>query len=158
MAEYKRQHYLPAVYLKNFSTDQNNPNRRSKIWQFNGQRSILVCVQSQCFENYCYSKREAARTEKMFQELEQTYLQHLIEIRRGRPLDQKTAMMFLMLMFDLHIRNVAYENLTGLEGIHAYQGRFLGLKSLLLTRHSDNPSDDEIITHLRRHWSLRVLS
>ncbi len=157
MAEYKRQHYLPAVYLKHFSTDQENPTRHSKIWRSNGGKSILVPVERQCVENYHYSKRQAAQTEGMFQKLEEKYLDYLVAIRAGGKLTQESELGFIVLMFDLHLRNAAYENLTGLEGIHAYEGRFQALKSMLLLRFKDNPSDDEMAIYVRKYWRLRVL-
>ncbi len=73
MASYKFQHYLPTVYLKQFSTDGLAATRKSMIWRLDEQRHKRVSVPSQCAEDYFYSASDAKMTEEMFGKSEEVY-------------------------------------------------------------------------------------
>ena len=84
MPAYKKQHYLPAAYLKYFSKDQALCNRNSWIWRYDGKVTRRVPVESQCFRDYFYSKENAAKWEHEFQRREESYCRFVDELRAGK--------------------------------------------------------------------------
>lgn len=159
MPEYKKQHYLPAAYLKYFSNNQAVCNRQSRVYRFDGSGQYLVSVASQCFENYFYSKEKAAETEMYFQRGENVYCECVDKIRSGRPINSNDGGNLLLMMFDFHLRNAAHKNLTGKEGIDAYLLRnriFTG--KLLLGRQDNNITLSDIVAHVSQHWSIQIVS
>jgi hypothetical protein len=123
MPEYKRQHYLPAAYLKYFSVDQNCCTRDSKVWRFDGSQQRLTRVENECFENYGYSRQRPAEAESLFHASESGYCNFLDTIRSGQEPSGASRGDLLLFMFDLYLRNRVHENLTGQEGIEAYKRR-----------------------------------
>ena len=159
MPAHKKQHYLPAVYLMRFSVDKVKPTRRSKIWRCDGARSHLVPVESQCFEDYHYSKANPSQTEQMFQQLEDIYAECIRKIQNRALPTTRDYFGLILMMFDLHIRTKAYGNFTGQEGIVAYRVRLTGLRrELILGKKEGNPSDAEVFAHLKQNWRVRILS
>ena len=142
MATYRKQHYLPAVYLQNFASDQGKPSRRSRIWRFNGLKQTHVSVESQCFENYGYSRSNPSGAESVFHGMEGMYGDCMKKIRAGLTGTKREYFGLILMMFDLHLRNAAYKNLTGLEGIEAYRIRLGCFKrEILLEDRKEEPSD-----------------
>lgn len=157
MPEYKRQHYLPSVYLKHFSSDAK-PTRKSLIWRYDGQDSRPVHVESQCAGNYFYSKHRPAESEKMFQNIEGLYGKCVEKVKAKQPSTMEEYFGLILMMVDLHLRGAAYENATGKEGIQAYASRFDAFKrGLLLGGRFENPTDVKVAEHLRSYWRVRVL-
>lgn len=159
MPQYKRQHYLPSAYLKYFSADQSNCTRESLVWRFDGQIQRLVPVVSQCLEKYLFSKDKAAQTEKMFQRGEEAYCQYVDKLRSRRPLTGKNHGDLIIMMFDFHLRNAAHKNLTGKEGIDAYNLRnriFLG--KILLGKGDGQITATDITHHIEQNWSIQIIS
>jgi hypothetical protein len=158
MAEYKRQHYLPAFYLRYFSEDQSNCRRDSLVWQFDGKHTRRVPVESQCSKKYFYSKKNAADAEKMFQRREEIYCGFVDKIRAGQePEIQNFGDLFLC-MCDLHLRNAAHMNLTGQEGIDAYDDRLdLLFRGLLLGMAKRKLLLEDIKRYLQANWRLEII-
>src|SRR5882762_6274966 len=102
MPPYKRQHYLPASYLRYFSADQSRCTRDSLIWRFDGETQRLVPVKSQCAADYHFSRTKAAETEHNFQIVEDLYCQCVNKIKLGNiPTGNEYGNLLLML-FELH--------------------------------------------------------
>jgi hypothetical protein len=158
MPEFKKQHYVPAVYLKNFSVDQSDFGRKSRVWRYSHGSEKLVSVDSQCAKDYFYSKRNAATAEKMFQETEFFYGACVQKIRAGKASDQREHFGLILLMFDLHLRNAAYENRTGEEEIVAYRLRTKALKQWLTGNNQSESTDEETMGHLEKNWRVRILA
>jgi len=154
---YKRQHYLPAVYLKQFSGEVK-PTRTSSIWKFDGTKSSQVSVESQCAEDYFYSAAAPAEAEKLFHGIEGLYGQCLKRIKAGQSPTTEEYFGLMLMMFDLHLRGNAYLNETGGERIDAYRMKFHAFKQeLLLGGLIENATDDLVAKHLRAYWRVRVL-
>lgn len=126
MPEYEWQHYLPEVYLKQFSA-----TKESKIWRFDEQESVPKSVRSQCAAFDFYSSTDRENTEKMFQQMEDAYGRILMKLRSGRPHTPKNNFGLILFMLQLHCRNVVYENLTTKENVDAYRIRFQCLRDLM---------------------------
>src|SRR5262245_28034290 len=101
MPPYKRQHYLPASYLKYFSADQTKCSRKSWIWRFDGHEQKLVPVESECFADYHYSRKNPAAAERGFHRFESCYCESIDSIRAGRELADVELGNLLVSMFDL---------------------------------------------------------
>jgi hypothetical protein len=158
MPHYKRQHYLPAAYLRYFSCDQTNCTRDALIWRLDGKTQRQVPVKSQCFEDYIYSRLKPAETESKFRVVEDHYCQCVNKIKAGKPLTSLEGGNLLMAMFDFHLRNAVHKNSTGKEGIEAYELRTrIFLSGILLGRKGDVTRED-ISTHIETHWALRIIS
>jgi hypothetical protein len=157
MPAYKKQHYLPAAYLKYFSLDQATCSRDSWTWRFDGKTQRPVAIVSQCSGDYHYSKSNPAEAERTFQEGEAIYCQCIDRIRSGKTLSAANYGSLLVMMFDFFIRNNIHKNRTGGEEIQAYRIRSHNfLRQLLLSRPSGEVTHDEIIEHVARNWTVRI--
>jgi hypothetical protein len=159
MPAYKKQHYLPSAYLKYFSVDQANCNRKSSVWRFDGKVQRCVPIESQCFADYLYSKEKAAEAEIMFQSREKTYCQFVDKIRtKQEPTGHNCGDLFLS-MFDFHLRNAIHKNRTGKEGIEAYDHRIqIAFSQILLGRNDGKMPKANIIDHIQHYWRLEIIS
>jgi hypothetical protein len=155
----RSQHYLPVAYLQQFSADKTTKaTRKSRIWRFDGKESRLVAADSQCCKNYFYSRSQAAAAEMTFQPAEGCFSEYVRAIKAGKPSTKTQSFGLIGIMFDLHLRNAAYENQTGKNNLHAYGLRLDGLKKLLVGEKENEPTDDEALKHLERRWRVRVFS
>ena len=160
MAEFVKQHYLPAVYLQNFCIPGDTPGRKARVWHFNGTASKLATVDSLCFEKHCYSKANAAAVEKHFAETESQYGFVIGRLGARKQLPQSDYPILLAAMIDFHIRNTAHENVTGEDGLVAYNARAEACRRLLIGRHNSphDPTDEELKTHLETNWTVRIVT
>ena len=159
MPPYKRQHFLPAAYLKYFSTDQNSCNRESKVWRCDGKTARCVSVVSQCFGDYFYSRDNAAGVEANFQISEKLYCGCVDKIKANRPLTENEYGSLLIVMIDFHLRNAIHENQTGKEEIEAYRLRSrLFTQQILLGRTDDLITKQDMIAHVEKYWSMQILT
>jgi hypothetical protein len=159
MPEYKKQHYLPAVYLKEFSGDAGPHTRKSKVWVFDGQSSRHVRVERECFQNYFYSRAQAKTAERIFGEIEGFYGSCVAKIRAKTAPNQRDYIGLILMMFDLYLRNQAHVNETGKDNLHAYRSRIPGLcRDILLGKRNHEPSDEEVLNHLQRRWRVQILA
>lgn len=153
---YKRQHFLPAAYLKYFSIDQTNCTRSSYIWRFDGEQPCRVRVESQCASDYHYSKRDPEAAERQFQPMESLYCGCIDKIRGGLPLSQDDYGILLSNMFDFFIRNAIHENATGREEIDAYRQRVHIFWSQILMKGAPVRSEADIQHHIKQFWGVHV--
>jgi hypothetical protein len=123
MPAYKKQHYLPAAYLKYFADDQAVCTRKSSTWRYDGKEQRRVPVESQCFKDYFYSKKNAAEAEKGFHSREMRYCKFVDELRAGKEPSRNSHGDLLLNMIDLQLRNGVHKNLTDDEGLEAYNVR-----------------------------------
>jgi len=157
MPEFKRQHFLPASYLKYFSTDRQNCSRDSFIWRFDGKALRLVPVTSQCSEDYFYSKTDAAKTEQMFQKAESNYCNCVDRIFKNQAPSGIEYGNLVIAMFDLHLRNRVHKNLTGKQRIDAYNlcsGIFVN--EILLGRKDRRATKEDLVEHVQNYWGVHV--
>ncbi len=158
MPAYKRQHFLPCVYLKNFSPDGIRATRDSKVWRMDEARCACVPVKSQCAGDYLFSKQDPRKAEHEFQAIEEGYASALAKIwTEGEPtVFEYFALIFAT--FDLYTRNIAHENLTGLEGVQAYNLRTLTMLNRLVVGNyeAEALSPAELKAQLMRSWGVRL--
>ena len=154
----KKQHYLPAVYLKQFSADGAKAKRSSLIWRFDQQRSVRVPVESQCAGDYFYSRRDSQGAEETFHGMEGAYGSIAQKIWSWRDSTQRDFFGLILMMLDLHCRNVCYANRTREENVHAYQVRIHCLRNEILMGENHGPvSDLELLKHMRAVWRVKLL-
>src|SRR5882762_8056820 len=115
MPPYKRQHYLPAAYLKFFSADAAVSGRKSPIWRIDQKSQRLVPAESQCEADYHYSRDKAAETERMLQNIEGRYTQCIESLVARRHITQEQYGDLVLSMFDFYIRNGIHQNATEQE-------------------------------------------
>jgi hypothetical protein len=131
MPPFTRQHYLPAVYLQQFSADGCRATRRSRIWRLDANRSTPVTIESQCGPKYFYSKLNPNGAEKTFHEIEAAYGRIAQKIWLRKPPSRRDCVGLILMMLDVHCRNIAYQNLTAGENLHAYKVRMHSMRDLM---------------------------
>jgi len=155
---FRNQHYLPAVYLKQFSVDGIKATRKSRIWRHDKERSVPVAVESQCAQEYFYSSRDPKGIEDMFRKQgENAYGQIAKKIWQREHSKNGDYFGLISLIFDLHCRNIAYENRTRQEHRHAYEVLIECLRDWILRRcpASIDP-DQQFVEHIRAVWRVRL--
>lgn len=157
MAAYKRQHYVPAVYLKNFSVDGKTADRKSNIYRLDATRSLCVPVESQCAEDYFYTSKTPKATEENFQEMEGRYGNILKKVWEWKSASGSAEYYSLILvMADFHIRNLAYVNATGDERIAAYEMMIAHWRDHICGE--DNASDVTWGKRLQENWRVLIVT
>jgi hypothetical protein len=104
------QHYLPCVYLKQFSVDGPTAERNSRIWSLSRHGHTALPVESQCYERKFYSAIDSTTAEKLFDHYEDLYgtlAQRIWKGDRNRNIREYFGLMFFIV--SLHLRNPAYE-------------------------------------------------
>ena len=114
MSEYELQHYLPKVYLKQFSA-----TRKADIWRFDEHEYVTKPVSLQCAADNFYSSTNRKGAEEMFHQLEDAYGRVIQKIKPGKILTQKNYFGLILFMLQLHCRNIVYDNRTAKERAHA---------------------------------------
>lgn len=105
---YKRQHYLPVAYLKFFSCNPSK-GRNARIYRFDGRKSSFVSVKNQCKGKFIYSESERLLTEQYFGFRESNYANIVRKIIKGKSLTDDEYYFFILMMFDINMRNIAYK-------------------------------------------------
>ena len=118
----KLQHYLPAVYLKQFSPDAPNATRKSFLWRLGMETHAFVKVEDQCRQAFHYSKAKARQAEDLFQEVETLYGKAMQRIWQGREATKRQYFGLIVMMMSLHLRNPAYKNFSSLDNLEVYRG------------------------------------
>jgi hypothetical protein len=153
----KKQHFLPVVYLKQFSPDERAATRTSRIFRCDGRKVNEVSVESQCYESLFYSKKRASEAENTFKEMEGMYGTLLKRVWNSeQPQNAAEYFGMIVFMFDLHLRNAAYFNHTGEERIDAYEFCVRSLRDHILCL-QENASDNAVVEHLKERWVIRLI-
>ena len=158
MAEYKKQHYLPASYLSNFSDDPAKRDRKSFVWRFDGEKQIQVPVESQCYENFFYSKDNPKATEKSFHPRETAYCRITEELKKTGNIAVKSMGDLFLYMFDLNLRNANHKNKTEKDGFYAYQQRLnIFLTQMLLKIEPTKLNVEVVKSHITKNWRMEIV-
>ena len=159
MPSHKRQHYLPSSYLKYFSDDQSNCGRLSLIWRFDGTHMRRVTVETQCREDYFYSKSNPSETEQIFEYREKAYCHFVDQLRLGQEPSRRDFGDFFLCMFDLNLRNAVYKNRTSSEGMDAYDARLsLFLSQMLVGGNPAECTRQKIKEYIQAFWLMEIIS
>jgi hypothetical protein len=155
---YKRQHFVPASYLRYFAIDQSKCDRRSRLWRTDKNGSIQVSAKTQCAENFIYSRDDAAVAEAHFQIFEKSYCDCLDCLRQDWDLSRQQYGNLLLCMWNLNLRNAAHQNLSDHDGFRAYQIRWhLAATGLLLGGEGILFDTASFQAHIENFWSLRIM-
>ncbi|HTB64227.1 MAG TPA: DUF4238 domain-containing protein [Opitutales bacterium] len=152
----KKQHYLPCVYLKQFSSAGANATRTSKVWRLDSKRCIEVTVKSEGHEKYFYSKSDPEKPESHFGNIEMQYGLIAQKIWRSQVPTRNDYFGLIVVMIDIHLRSPIYQNQTGAENFKAYETRVSSLGNILGVPKSD-AAMHEIKESFRKFWRVRLL-
>jgi hypothetical protein len=96
----------------------------------------------------------------MFHGIEKLYGHCVAKIQAGQTSTTEEYFGLILMMFDVHLRNAAYENRTGQEGVSAYKLRLHLFKREFIMGRSDGEDapDKEVADQLKRNWRVRVLT
>jgi hypothetical protein len=106
MAAYKKQHYVPVAYLKNFRSNPSETNRKKqRIWRDDSHEVLEVKVEKQCCEDWAYRKpnERPEESEQGFKKFEDDWRECLVRARSGKP--ESALLTMQQLMF--HFRNLS---------------------------------------------------
>jgi hypothetical protein len=118
----QRQHYLPAVYLKQFSIDGVSARRDSFIWRLHRSIHKEVPVETQCHERFFYSAIEPVVAEAFFGKSEELFGQIAQRVWQG--LENRGFRDYfglLIFMISLHLRNPAYRFDLAMSRLEGYK-------------------------------------
>ena len=156
----QKQHYLPVIYLQQFSVDGCNSLRKSQIWRLGHNSHEAVSVESQCHERFFYSASDPSSAEKLFQSSEKTYasLARLVWKWRQNRTDKEYFALILMII-SLHLRSASYEVRQKRARIETY--KLLEQQAIhhVLVPGSQNAiTPEELFAILKSRWRGRLLS
>ena len=156
---YKRQHFVPVVYLRNWSTDPKRRNRRSKIWRYQIDRhtSVEVRAEIEGCEEYFYSRFAAEYAERSFHEMENDYGLISDSIISGATADSpREQLQWLLIATDLFVRNAVHSNETAAENYDAYRQRSIMFMKQL-SGLEETTDMQEICDKLVEEWKIHFL-
>jgi len=156
------QHFVPQVYLKQFSARPKN-----ELCRFDGEKLDSKSVRSQCAEDYFYSSTDPVFFEKMenaYGRIVKTLNRSVLSQKpQARPRDfllgsknKKDDLVLILMMCDLHCRNPAYTNLIGRDNVDSYQALVHCLRKLL-TNDCHFLTDEELFHHFVNFWQVKLL-
>jgi Protein of unknown function (DUF4238) len=156
----QKQHYLPAIYLRQFSVDGRDSSRKSKIWRLNENAHKAVPVESQCHDRFFYSASDSLAAEKIFQAFEDMYARLVELIWKGRQnRTDKEYFGLILMIISLHLRNPAYEVRQHVARIDAY--KLLEQQvvyHVLLPGSEEALKPEQLLAVVKRRWRVRLLS
>ena len=117
----EKQHFLPIVYLKQFSVDGAASKPGSWIWRLTPELHLRVKVNDQNLTSFGYSRSDPFDAENQFTWLEKAYgkiMKRVWNLQAAESAEQ--YFMLIWMIVSLHLRNLAYENRTGAERIKLY--------------------------------------
>lgn len=121
--EYINQHFVPVVYLKEFSVGGSASRKKSTVHYLSRKPradSSPVKTENECCGDFFYSRQHAEKAEKFFSEtFENLYGLLKQRIYGGTVLKINESELFLT-MVSLYLRNPAFENRVRRERIGAY--------------------------------------
>jgi len=156
MSKYKFQHWVPSCYLTNFALD---PSKRRK------NRRIFVTTSDGCIDkkivraggkHWTYSKVNPELDQK-FNEYENDYPNIADKLITGKKIQGKEKVTFILAAFDLHNRNIAYENRTIEERFHIYENVSREFMSLVIPQDNLSDSGGKEINYLSDNWSVATI-
>ena len=156
----QKQHYLPVVYLKQFSVDGPHSSRKSKIWRLDRNSHELVPVESQCHERFFYSATDTSSAEKLFQPSEKAYAELVRLASDG--LQNRTSHEYfalILMIISLHLRSPAYEVRQKRARIDVYKLlEQLAIFHILMPGSQEPVTSEELLAILKSRWRVRLLS
>lgn len=109
MAEIKRQHFLPFVYLKHFRCDPAVTSReKATILRDDGQSVAEEKVANQCYSSWCYRRTDTQHSESSFGTFESDWDEAIQRARLGH---REHALLFSQMVL-YHFRNLSIRLLT----------------------------------------------
>jgi hypothetical protein len=128
------------------------------VWRMDDDRCIPVPVHSQCAGDYLFSKTAAQKSEQEFQGIEEGYASAMAKIWTEAEPTTFEYFALIFATFDLYARNIAHENLTGLEGVEAYRLRTSTMLQRLVLGNAEAEALPlaELKAQLMRTWGVRL--
>ena len=154
-----RQHFIPCCYLKFFCKDGTwEKGRKTLIYFTDGATSNVASVDKLGVDKYTYSKANP-EFDKQFNVVENDYPVLIERILGGeRKFTTGEYYRLLMIMVDFNLRNVAYENRTEGERMHAYEKISRRFNYDLFSETEGQGTDmPEMLKHLTDNWHVKII-
>lgn len=151
MTSNKRQHYLPASYLWNFSSDPSL-KRLARFVRLgdDGTQTENITIESQCAKDYFYSKDTAMEAAE-WRGLETEWSRVIDDLLKSQP-PENMAVVLLHQFITIHLRNISFQHTDKQEDRLA---TFLRTRAALMELICGAPADG--LFNLPETWAAQVL-
>ena len=159
MPEYKKQHYLPIVYLSQFSRslDVEIESGKRKIWRIGLTSTNCVPIDKQCQKDYFYSKERARISESYFSEIESKYGDIVNSVISGQKLTKESMFLFFLCAVDLYARSFKFKVDEVEDEFEFYLRRIEIFKRNLINRDLIRSSDRQLRDYLLNWWDFSLI-
>ncbi|MFC2148762.1 DUF4238 domain-containing protein [Bacteroidota bacterium] len=156
MTAYKKQHWLPACYMKFFSKSGKPQGRNSEIYYSDAIESKVDRVKNLSYDDFHYSEDDPEAAETSFHAMENDYPNIVEKLLRGEVLNRKEYYGLLLTMIDFHARNPSYLNLTEKENYKAFEIVSQGLMNEVFKDCDSNGNDfKKMLNFMQNNWELQ---
>lgn len=150
----KRQHWVPCGYLQFFAINGDVQGRNSQVYFTDGKISKIAPVKDLAVEKFTYS-RENLALDHEFNEMEKDLPSIIRKILKAEDLRKKEYYSLIIIMCDLNLRSVAFENRTDLERFHVYEAISKSFNQDMYADAEGQGNDlNGMIEHLKMNWEL----
>jgi hypothetical protein len=158
MPAYKKQHYLPVAYLSQFGRPLEREPRQRLVWRVSESHAGEVHVNSQCQEDYFYSKSHARLCEGYFDQIETIYGSLLARLGRGETLTASDLFRFFLCAVDFYARGAKFRANSEREEFELYLHRTAIFKRQLISQNLTEATDDARRDFLLASWQFCLVS
>ena len=114
---HRRQHYVPCCYLRNFSIHPER-DRQAPVWLFDGTKSRDVTVESQCFGEFLYSRKDPKNAEELIRDNFELHYPRIAEkLINSETICDEDRFHLFMFMLSMYARSPDFNLLTEEERI-----------------------------------------
>ena len=153
----KKQHWLPCAYLQFFSISGKRIGRKTRIYFTDGKISKEAPVKDLAVEKFTYSKKDPLADFK-FHDYEQEYPTLIEKIINGDIPDRKNSHKLMLIIWDLHLRNISYQNRTDSDRAEIHDQISRDFMALIFEETKSKGNDfKEANKHLTENWRLLTI-
>ena len=159
MPEYKKQHYLPIVYLSQFARphDLGLEYEKRKIWRIGLTDTDCVPVRNQCQRDYFYSKGRAKFCETYFSKIESKYGSLVKSVISGQKLTKESMFLFFLCAVDFYARNFRFKVDGEEDEFEFYLKRIEIIKRKIISTDLSEASDKELRDNIFDRWDFKLI-
>ena len=160
MADYKKQHWLPKTYLRQF---KSNSIEIDKIYLLSNTKiQKEIPLDNQCQKPYTYSSEKPEEAESKFKFIEENWTETVNNVKDNKQLSNKSLSILREGIIDFHARNIFYENHNNdKERIEAYQALYstLFISMCSSSKNSiinEKSTTEQLDMNLLKNWIVKI--
>ena len=153
MSKNKFQHWIPSCYLKKFALDPSIKRKNRRIFVTNLNECKDKKIVNVGGENWTYSEINP-KLDQQFNAYENDYSDIADKLIAGEKIKDEEKVTFILATFDLHNRNIAYENKTTEERFCIYEKVSCEFMALIIPQDILSDSGEKKINYLSDNWTV----